>query len=126
MGGRGTFASGNNVAYTYKTVDKIAGVKVLQPIDSKKSYSMPPEAHSSDSYIILDKGGVFHQYVEYDKNHLPIFEIGYHFEKGMSKHGEHVFHVHDYSSPGIDHRLSAREITKSEYEKYKKFFKGVK
>jgi len=36
MGGRGTFASGNNVAYTYKTVDKIAGVKVLQPIDSKK------------------------------------------------------------------------------------------
>ena len=29
MSGRGTFAIGNNVDYTYETIDKIEGVKVL-------------------------------------------------------------------------------------------------
>lgn len=125
MGGRGTYAVGNSVAYSYKTVGKIEGVKVLQPIDSRRSYSMPPEAHSSSQYIILDKKGVFRQYVEYNENHLPIFEIGYHFESGMSKRGESVMHVHEYSKPGIEHRMPARRITQKEYEKYKKYFKGV-
>jgi len=40
MGGRGTYAVGNNVPFTYKTVGKIAGVKVLEPINSKKSFRM--------------------------------------------------------------------------------------
>lgn len=66
MGGRGTFAIGNNIPYSYKTVDKIDGVKVLQPIDDKKSLKLPEEAHSSSSYVLLDKDGVFHQYREYD------------------------------------------------------------
>ena len=35
MGGRGTFASGNNVAYSYETVGKIEGVKVLQGLGQK-------------------------------------------------------------------------------------------
>lgn len=30
MGGKGTFAVGNNVGYTYKTVGKIEGVKILK------------------------------------------------------------------------------------------------
>ena len=38
MGGRGTFASGNNVAYSYETVGKIEGVKVLKGIAGKHSY----------------------------------------------------------------------------------------
>ena len=33
MGGRGTFASGNPVPYTYNTVGKIEGVKVLQGVE---------------------------------------------------------------------------------------------
>ena len=28
MGGRGTYASGNNVAYTYETIGKIHNIKV--------------------------------------------------------------------------------------------------
>ena len=32
MGGRGTFASGNNVAYNYAMVGEIEGVKVLEGI----------------------------------------------------------------------------------------------
>ena len=47
MGGRGTFASGNNVAYTYKTVGKINGVKVLQPQNSNNALKLPEESHSS-------------------------------------------------------------------------------
>ena len=35
MGGRGTFAAGNDVAYTYQTVEKIEGVKVLKGINGK-------------------------------------------------------------------------------------------
>jgi hypothetical protein len=125
MGGRGTFAVGNIVPYQYKTVDKIEGVKVLEPIDSTKSFNLPAESHSSSSYIGLDKNGVFHQYREYNSNHDIVFEIDYHYEQGLSKNGEHVFHVHDYLKPGIDNRGKAREMTQSEYEKYKKFFRGV-
>ena len=97
---------------------------MLEPVDSKKSFSMPPESHSSASYIVLDKVGVFHQYVEYNKDHLPIFEIGYHFESRLSKQGP-VLHVHEYTAPGIEHRLHGRNITPEEKEKYKKYFKGV-
>lgn len=57
MGGRGTYAIGNNVKYQYKTVGKIEDVKVLQPIDSNRSFSMPPEAHSSIAYIKLKTNG---------------------------------------------------------------------
>ena len=73
MGGRGTFASGNNVAYSYEMVGKIDGVKVLQPVDSSKSFKLPEEAHSSGSYIVLDKAGVFRQYREYNAQKLPTF-----------------------------------------------------
>lgn len=125
MGGRGTYASGKNAPYTYKTVGKIDGVKVLQPLKDGDSFSMPAESHSSSCYIVLDKKGVFRQYTEYNQGHLPVFEIGYHFEKGISKAGEAVFHVHDYSAPGIENRSKGRAITSEEFKKYKKFFKGV-
>ena len=125
MGGRGTFASGISVPYTYKTVGKIAGVKVLEPMNSKDSFSMPAEAHSSSNYIVLDKSGKFRQYMEYNDQHLPVFEIGYHFERGISKQGESVFHYHEYSKPGIENRSIAKPITPDLYEKYKKYSKGV-
>ena len=125
MGGRGTFASGNNVTYSYETVGKIEGVKILQPIDPSKSFKLPEESHSSGSYIVLDKAGIFRQYREYNAKQLPTFEIGYHFEQGLSKHGEAVFHYHEYSSPGIEHRGKAQPITPEMFKKYKKYFKGV-
>ena len=125
MGGRGTFASGNIVSYTYKTIGKIAGVKVLEPMNPKDSFSMPAEVHSSQKYIVLDKTGVFRQYMEYNDQHLPIFEIGYHFEHGISTHGEAVLHYHKYSNPGIENRGKAHPITPELFEKYKKYFKGV-
>lgn len=126
MGGRGTFAAGKNVAYTYKTVGTIAGVKVLVPIDDAKSWKLPEEAHSSSSYIVLDKAGVFRQYREYNEKHEVVLEIGYHNEPELGK-GK-VLHIHIYKIPGVDHHREAkpRRLTDKEKAKYAKFFKGVK
>ena len=55
MGGRGTFASGNTVPYTYNTVGKIGGVKVLKGMQGK--HGLPEEAHSSKDYISLHPNG---------------------------------------------------------------------
>ena len=128
MGGRGTFAAGNNVPYSYETVGTIDGVKILQPIDKKKSYKLPEESHTAkNSYVLLDKDGVFHQYREYDSNHRVILEIGYHPEKGLGK-GD-VLHIHVHRKPGIDFHsdpsTEKRKLTRKEYQKYKRFFKGV-
>lgn len=128
MGGRGTFASGNAIPYTYETIGKIDGVKILKPMDSSKSLKLPEEAHSSSSYVLLDKDNVFHQYREYNADHEVVLEIGYHHEKPLGK-GD-VLHIHIHQKPGIDYHNDSttekRKLNRAEYEKYKKFFKGVK
>ncbi len=122
MGGRGTFASGNNVAYSYKTVGKIAGVKVLQGIGGK--HSLPEESHSGQAYIKLKPDGTFHEMRIYDKNHFLIAEIAYHVEPNITgNRHDKVLHIHEYDRHFV--RTDARILTDSEYEKYKKYFKGV-
>ncbi|MCI1268771.1 MAG: hypothetical protein LKG21_02565 [Ruminococcus sp.] len=126
MGGRGAYTEGKQQSYVYETVGKVDGVKVLVPINTTLSHSMPAEAHSSSSYIILDKKhGEFRQYREFNDNHLPTFEVGYHFESGLSENGKNVFHIHEFSKPGIDNRQKSRLMTPEEISKYKKYFKGV-
>lgn len=125
MGGRGTFASGNNVAYSYETVGTIDGVKILQKIDKKASGGLPEEAHSSSAYIMLNKDGDFRMYREYDDNHYLRFEIAYHPEKNIDSSRKPVLHVHEYKPDNFSDR-SARPLTKQEYEKYKKFFRGLR
>ena len=125
MGGRGTYAIGNNVAYTYETVDWIDGIKVLEPIDKSKSLKLPEEAHSSSSYIVLDRNGVFRQYREYNSNHEIVLEIGYHNEPKLGR-GK-VLHIHIYQTPGADNHKTAitRLLNTAEMRKYRKYFKGV-
>lgn len=126
MGGRGAYTEGKQKNYVYETIDKTNGVKILVPIDKMLSHSMPAEAHKSNAYIILDKKhGEFRQYREFNENHLPILEIGYHFESGLSENGKNVFHVHEYSKPGIENRQKGRLMTPEEVNKYKKYFKGI-
>ena len=74
MGGRGTFAAGNPVPYSYQTVDTIEGVKVLVGVNGK--HGLPEEAHSSSAYIKLKPDGTFHEMRIYDKDHylVPEFE----------------------------------------------------
>ncbi len=129
MGGKGTYSTGQSPAFTYKTVGKIDGIKVLEPIDDKKSFKLPEESHTAGNrYLLLNKNGVFHQYREYNDNHKVVFEIGYHPESTLGK-GD-VLHVHIHKTPGIEHHSSAEKYTIGPgnpiYEKYKSLFKGVR
>ena len=121
MGGRGSFASGNNVGYTYKTVDKINGVKVLRGIGNL--HDLPVEAHSSLAYIKLKENGEFSMMRFYDNNHYLVMEIAYHPEKNLGKSRKPILHIHDYKAGNLNNRPN-RLLTLKEYEKYKKYFGG--
>ena len=124
MGGRGTFAVGNKVEYTYETVDKIEGVKVLHGLNGK--HGLPAEAHSSMVYIKLKPNGVFQEMRIYDEDHYLIREVAYHPEPNLN-HGtrvENVLHIHEYQRDDFENR-PAHLMTEAEYAKYKKFLKGV-
>ena len=75
MGGRGTFAAGRNVDFTYKTVGTIEGVKVLEGMYGK--HALPEESHSSKAYIKLRRNGTFHEMRIYGDDHLPVMDIAY-------------------------------------------------
>ena len=125
MGGRGTYAVGNNVPFSYKTVDKIEGVKVLQGIKGSGKHGLPIEAHSSASYIQLHVDGTFKMLREYDKSHFLIKEIAYHPEPALSNNRKPILHIHEYRKGDFSNR-KPRLLTDEEHEKYKKYFKGVK
>lgn len=93
MGGRGTFASGNKVAYTYRTVDIIEGVKVLKGLNGK--HGLPEEAHSSKAYI-QTKDGVFRSMRIYDDDGYLVLEIAHHREAKLNKQAKAVLHYHTY------------------------------
>lgn len=123
MGGRGTFAAGNDVAYTFETIDKIEGVKVLKGLGGK--HGLPEESHSGNAYIQLKPDGTFHELRLYDKHHYLTLEIAYHPEPKISgSRIKNVLHVHEYERDNFKGRTT-RPITQQEYEKYKKYFKGV-
>lgn len=128
MGGRGTYAVGNNVGYTYEAVGTIEGVKVLRPNKINSSLRLPEESHKSSSYILLDRNGIFHQMRFYNSDHEAVFEIGYHTETSLG-HGK-VLHVHIYNKPGeLSHDTAEKFVIgpgNMYYEKYKHYFKGVK
>lgn len=125
MGGRGTFAAGTEVAYTYQTVGIIEGVKVLQGLNGK--HGLPEEAHSGMAYIKLKPDGTFHEMRIYDKDHYLVMEIAYHPEPKLNNGNrtENILHVHEYQKDNFKHR-HARLLTEEEMKKYKKYFKGVK
>ena len=114
MGGKGTYAIGNNVGYTYQTVGKIGGVKVLKGLDG--IHGLPEEAHSSSSYISLYKDGSVKQIRVYNKDHSARVDIEYSIHRGEKK-----LHAHDYVG---GERQGIRELSKEEFLKYSKFFGG--
>lgn len=114
MGGRGTFASGNTVSYTYNTVGKIDGIKALKGIQGK--HGLPEEAHSSNAYISLHPNGSVKQIRLYNSNLTAKTDIEYSMHQGKLS-----LHAHDYVN-GV--RQPPRNLTPSEYEKYIKYFGG--
>ena len=125
MGGRGTFAAGNSVSYSYKTVGVIDGVKILEGIAGK--HGLPEEAHSSFAYIKLKPNGTFHEMRFYNDKHYLTKEIAYHPEPTLNQGNrkENILHVHEYPERDNFKFRPAHRITEEEYKKYKRFFKGV-
>lgn len=139
MGGRGTFAVGNNVPYSYE-VDtsfspdgKYNGIKVLKGIPGSGKHSLPESSHSSIAYIKMNSDGTFNMMRIYDKNHNLRIEIAYHPEdiSGL-KTKTKVLHYHEYSTEFSQTKAGPFERTtkilhknSKLYKKYKKYFKGV-
>ncbi len=117
MGGRGTFASGKNVPFTYETVGTIEGVKVLRGLGS--NHDLPEEAHSSNTYIRLDKNGEFNMLREYDSDHYLTTDVAYHKERKLDKSGKPVLHIHFYDRNF--NRSDGRLLTQQELNKNQKF-----
>ena len=124
MGGCGTFAVGNNVAFTYETVGEIEGVKVLQGLPGSGKHQLPEEAHTSSAYIKLNKDGSFNMMRIYGPNHYLQYEIAYHREPNLAPKQAPILHIHVYPIKGDMTNRKPRLLTAAEYEKYKKFFGG--
>lgn len=131
MGGRGTFAAGNPVPYSYQTVGFIEGTKVLEGINGE--HSLPASSHSSNAYIKLKPDGTFHEMRIYDNNHMLKLEIAYHPEQSLTGDRKTpVLHYHTYDENfsknknfGFE-RTKAKLLTPEMKKKYGKYFKGVK
>lgn len=121
MGGRGTFASGNSVGFTYRTIDNIEGVKVLEGLGGK--HGLPEEAHSSTAYIKLDHNGNFYEMRVYDKDHYLTFELAYHPEPKLDKSRKPVLHYHMYDRNFK--RTNATKATKAMKKHFNKYLKGI-
>ena len=121
MGGRGTFAIGNMVAYTYETIGFIEGIKILSGLNGK--HGLPEEAHSSHAYVKLQKDGTLHEMRVYDKDNYIKFEIAYHPEPSLDKSRKPVLHYHVYDRNF--HRSSAIKMSKPMKKHFKKYLKGV-
>lgn len=138
MGGRGTFAAGNPVAYTYE-VDKgfspdgkLYGVKVLKGMSDSGKHGLPESSHSSIAYLKMNPDGTFNTMRIYDKNHNLRLEIAYHSEQSIAKGKAKVLHYHVYGKEFSQNAKSPFERTTNVlhknsriYKQYKKFFKGV-
>lgn len=129
MGGRGTFAAGITVPYTYKTTGKIHGVKVLE--GTGNSHGLPESSHSSTAYIKLKPDKTFHEMRLYDKNHLLYMEIAYHPEPRLTGNNAPVLHYHLYDSRFSMNKTSPFSRTKVQYltdemkSQYGKYFRGI-
>ena len=103
MGGRGTFAAGNPVPYTFKTVGYVDGIKVLEGITT--AHGLPEEAHSSKAYAQLNKDGTLRTLRFYDKQHRLRLEIANHPERKLAvRYGlpisKPILHFHLYDITG--------------------------
>lgn len=122
MGGRGTFASGNLVPYTYETIGMVDDVKVLFGKPETGLHDLPAEAHSSRMYIKLHKDGTLNMLRIYDNDHYLSAEIAYHPEPDLTGNRAPVLHIHYY-----DHnfnRTKAHYLDRETFDRYKKYLVG--
>lgn len=118
MGSRGAFLDKGFKNQNWHAVGYTPdGIKILEPINKKKSWGMPERSNTPETkYIMYDKNGVFSNYREFNDKREPIFEIDYHYEKGKKE-----IHIHEWFN---GNRQKSRPITITEKKKYKHLFKG--
>ena len=123
MGGRGgMLPEGGFVKQRYHVVDYVDGVKVLEPKDSRERLSLPERAGTpGTSYVCYRKDGTFRQFITFDENRMPIYEIDYGIHKKILS-----LHVHKYKDGERSSEIEYLGPGHDLYEKHKKLFKGVK
>ena len=121
MGGRGTYASGNNVPYEWRTDMKIDGIKVLAGINGQ--HKLPEEAHSSNAYARLNPDGTLRELRFYDSQHRLRYEIAYHPERNVDPSNKPVLHYHVYDVTGTRRwHGPAVKATRAMRKRYGKYF----
>ena len=122
MGGRGTYAAGKNVGYSYKTVGKIEDVKVLEGLGGK--HDLPAESHSSNMYLKLNRDGTLNMLRIYGDDHYLKAEIGYHPEPKLTGNHDFVLHIHYYDKDFS--RTDPDYLDYNTFKKYEKYLIGRK
>jgi len=84
------------------------------------SNKTPEQSYTSKAYIVKSRDGSIKQYREFDEQHNPKMDIDYQLKPSYDKKNK-TLHIHDYKN---GERQPARNLTKEEYIKYKKYFKG--
>ena len=97
-------------------------IKVLAPKDPKASISLPERSNTpGTAYVSYRKDGTFDQYIVFDANRMPVYEIDY----GVHDHVKSL-HVHFYPNGERSKKITILHPGDALYEKHKKLFKGVK
>lgn len=104
----------NRRKYAWRTVDVIAGVKVLE--NENGHPWLPDIAGSSRAHVLYDAQGRFLQLIEYDENHMPVRQIAVHPEPLLDPSGRPVAHYHDMCWPY--RRGLAKPLSKAMARKY--------
>lgn len=138
MGGRGTFAAGNPVPYTYEADTEnfenglYEGIKVLKGVEGSNKHSLPESSHSSFAYLKMNPDGSFNMLRVYDRGHNLRLEIAYHRENNLAKDLPKVLHYHIYSTSFSQNKTGPYIRTTNRlhkntrlYKHFKKYFKGV-
>ncbi|MBR3628760.1 MAG: hypothetical protein IKN42_07980 [Elusimicrobia bacterium] len=124
MGSRGSFLESGSFSAPAKwqTVDYVDGVKVLEPKNPKASISLPERSNTpGTAYVAYRKDGVFKQYIQFDKNRLPVYRIDYgRHDKNKS------LHIHFFKNGIRTEKVKILYPGDAIYEKHKRLFKGVK
>ena len=124
MGSRGAFLEGGGFSAParWQTVGYVDGIKILLPKDPKASISLPERSNTpGTAYASYHKDGTFSQYIAFDANRMPVYEIDY----GVHAHVKSL-HVHFYLNGERSKKPTILHSGDALYEKHKHLFKGVK
>ena len=125
MGSRGSFleSGGFRAPAGWHTVDYADGIKVLEPINSKASRSLPERSNTpGTAYVLYRRDGTFDQLRVFGKDRKPVFDIDY------GKHqGTYSLHVHYFKNGEREKNGAVKILHKGDYlfEKYRRLFKEV-